>query len=204
MATSLMNLLRIVYVRCSMMLFLRPLGVRFGTRSTVYRPIRIDGGKSIQIGAKSLIQRGTWLYASPISKGEVALYIGAKCVVGYNNHFVAIKSVVIGDGVLTANNVYIADSSHHYEDIARPIVEQGTRFVREVVIGSGAWLGENVCVIGASVGKNSVIGANSVVTRDIPDFCVAVGAPAVVVKHYDHVRSKWVEGIPSGKSKLAQ
>ena len=204
MITRITDSLRIVYVRCSMMLFLRPLGVRFGIRSTIYRPIRIDGGRSIEIGAKSLIQRGTWLYASPMSKGEIALNIGSNCVVGYNNHFVAIKSVVIGDGVLTANNVYIADNSHHYEDIARPIVEQGTKFIREVVIGSGAWLGENVCVIGASVGKNSVIGANSVVTRDVPDFCVAVGAPAVVVKHYDHVRSKWVEGIPSEKSKSTQ
>jgi acetyltransferase-like isoleucine patch superfamily enzyme len=200
----MMNLTRIVYIRCSMMLFLRPLGVRFGKRSTIYRPIRIDGGKSIQIGAKSLIQRGTWLYASPINKGEITLSIGSRCVVGYNNHFVAIRSVVIGDGVLTANNVYISDNSHNYEDIARPIVEQGTRFIREVFIGSGSWLGENVCVIGASVGKNSVIGANSVVTRDVPDFCVAVGAPAVVIKHYDHVSSKWVEGIPSAKTKSAQ
>ena len=187
-----------------MVCLLMPLGLRFGFKSTILRPIRIDGGKNIRIGSGSLISRGTWLYAVPQEYEKSRLRIGSNCAIGSNNHFVAIRSIVIEDNVLTANNVYISDNSHHYEDIARPIVEQGTRFVREVVIGSGAWLGENVCVIGASVGKNSVIGANSVVTRNVPDFCVAVGAPAVVVKHYDHVSSKWVEGIPSEKSKSRQ
>lgn len=59
------------------------------------------------------------------------------------------------------------------------------------MIGNVAWIGENVCIIGASVGKNSVIGANSVVTRDIPDFCVAVGSPARVIKKFDFSDECW-------------
>jgi acetyltransferase-like isoleucine patch superfamily enzyme len=55
----------------------------------------------------------------------------------------------------------------------------------------GAWLGENVCVIGASIGKNSVIGANSVVTKNIPDYCVAVGSPAKVIKKYNVEKQIW-------------
>jgi acetyltransferase-like isoleucine patch superfamily enzyme len=62
-----------------------------------------------------------------------------------------------------------------------------------VRIGSGAWLGENVCVIGANVGRNSVVGANSVVMSDIPDFCVAVGAPARVIRRFDASLGKWVK-----------
>ena len=48
-----------------------------------------------------------------------------------------------------------------------------------------------MCILGASVGKHCVIGANSVVTKDIPDYCVAVGSPAVVVKRYNTINKKW-------------
>ena len=59
------------------------------------------------------------------------------------------------------------------------------------MIGNGAWIGEKVDIIGASVRNNSVIGANSVVTRDIPDFCVAVGSPSRVIKKYDFSDECW-------------
>jgi acetyltransferase-like isoleucine patch superfamily enzyme len=59
------------------------------------------------------------------------------------------------------------------------------------VIGEGSWLGENVCVIGASIGKHCVIGANSVVTKDIPDYSVAVGIPAKVIKKYNFNKCEW-------------
>ena len=59
-------------------------------------------------------------------------------------------------------------------------------FKNNVVVGESTWLGENVCVIGASVGKHSIVGANSVVTSDIPDYSIAVGAPAKVIKQYNH------------------
>jgi acetyltransferase-like isoleucine patch superfamily enzyme len=104
-----------------------------------------------------------------------------------------VREVVIGDEVLTANNVYISDNIHEYEDITKPVMHQAVRFKRTVVIGAGAWIGENVSIIGASVGKNSVIGANSVVTRDIPDYCVAVGAPAVVIRQFDLQLQTWVD-----------
>lgn len=61
-----------------------------------------------------------------------------------------------------------------------------------MVIGEGSWIGENVCVIGASVGRHCVIGANAVVTKDIPDYSVAVGAPARVIKKYNFNRGAWV------------
>ena len=84
--------------------------------------------------------------------------------------------------MLTANNVYISDNSHDYENTEVPIISQPVKFKKRVQIGSGSWIGENVSIIGANVGKNSVIVANSVVTSDIPDYSVAVGAPAKVIK----------------------
>jgi acetyltransferase-like isoleucine patch superfamily enzyme len=65
-------------------------------------------------------------------------------------------------------------------------------FKKEVIIGSGSWIGENVCIIGASVGRNSVIGCNSVVTKDIDDYCIAVGSPARVIKRFDFNTRQWI------------
>ena len=60
-----------------------------------------------------------------------------------------------------------------------------------VEIGEGSWLGENVCVLGTHIGKHCVIGANSVVTKDIPDYSVAVGIPAKVIKRFDLESKSW-------------
>lgn len=88
--------------------------------------------------------------------------------------------------------MYISDNLHGFNDINTPIKDQPLCQLKEVTIGSGSWIGENVCIIGASVGKNSVVGANSVVTHDIPDYCVAVGAPAKIIKRFDSEKQKWV------------
>jgi acetyltransferase-like isoleucine patch superfamily enzyme len=128
-----------------------------------------------------------------VNNVQANLIIGRGCAFGYNNHITSVTSVTIGDYVLTANNVYISDNIHGYEDIKQPIMNQAVQFKRAVVIGSGAWLGENVCVIGAHVGRNSVIGANSVVTRDIPDYSVAVGSPAVVIRQFNLELQSWVD-----------
>ena len=78
--------------------------------------------------------------------------------------------------------------------IIRPLQLDGTKSISigdRVVVGEGSWLGENVCVMGASIGKHCVIGANAVVTRDVPDYSVAVGCPARVIKRYNPVTQQW-------------
>lgn len=100
------------------------------------------------------------------------VYIGTGCTLGL---------VTLGDDVLLASNVDVLSGSgqHAYDDPGVPIREQGGRFVR-VTIGADAWVG-NQSVVMADVGKGCVVGAGSVVTRPIPDFSIAVGAPAKVV-----------------------
>jgi len=164
---------------------------QIGINSLLKKPFRIDGGKNIIISDNCFFQSGLWLYSVGINLDKPTLFIGVGSVFGYNNHITCVKNVHIGNNVLTANNVYISDNLHSYEDIKIPIINQPVKFKRQVKIGNGAWIGENVCIIGASVGNNSVIGANSVVTRDIPDFCVAVGSPARVIKKYDFHDECW-------------
>lgn len=169
----------------------RALG-KLGAKSLLFRPFRIDGPRGIELGAGSSVQRGGWLYCVGSDGGQALLRIGSGCILGYNNHITAVREVVLGDHVLTANNVYISDNLHSFEDISQPIMHQPVRFKNRVAIGAGSWIGENACIIGASVGRNCVIGANAVVTRDIPDYCVAVGAPAAVIRRFDVTLQKWV------------
>ena len=97
----------------------------------------------------------------------------------------AVSSVRLGRDVLLARNVYISDHSHAYEDVTRPVHAQGVSKVLPVVIGDGAWLGQGVVVCpGVSIGRGAVVGAGSVVLQDVPDFSVAVGSPARVVRSF--------------------
>lgn len=185
-----------VYQKCCRMFFWFTHKLSFkvlGRGAYLVKPFRVDGIDSISIGDETFFQRGVWLYCRGVDGLDASLSVGKGCVFGYNNHITSVREVNIGDYVLTANNVYISDNIHEYEDITRPVMHQPVRFKRLVIIGAGAWIGENVSIIGASVGKNSVIGANSVVTRDIPDYCVAVGAPAVVIRQFDLQLQKWVD-----------
>ena len=155
------------------------------------RPLRLDGKGNIVVNSKVFIKQGTWL-AAVGNKGEsCVLEVGEGTVIGNFNHIYSTGSIVIGKNVLTADKVYIGDNLHSFEDISVPIINQPIKQLSSVHIGDGSWLGEHVCIIGASVGRNSVIGANSVVTSDIPDYCIAVGSPARVVKKYNHDLGIW-------------
>ena len=79
-----------------------------------------------------------------------------------------------------------------FRSVTKPIIKQGVIQKNDVVIGSGSWIGENVSIIGASIGRNCVVGANSVVTKDIPDFSVAAGVPARIIKKFDFKTCRWV------------
>ena len=164
-----------------------------GKHTILSRSLKIQGGTNINLGDNTRIGKSCWLAAMPLTKShtECRLTIGNGCQIGDFNHIFATGSIIIEDEVLTANGVYIADNQHEYSDVHASIIHQPIRQLRSVVIGRGCWIGEHVAIIGASVGKNSVIGANSVVTHDIPDYCVAVGAPARVIKRYNCVSCTW-------------
>jgi acetyltransferase-like isoleucine patch superfamily enzyme len=168
--------------------------------SFIDKPLKIDGGKNISIGKRVSIQYKTWLAALPLTgEQKCELVIKDGTVIGHFNHIYATKSIIIEENVLTADKVYISDNLHDYTDPFIPIMKQKIIQKNQIVIGAGSWIGENVSIIGASVGKNSVIGANSVVTKDIPDYCVAAGIPAKIIKRYNFERKQWERTTPQGE-----
>ncbi|HSB85693.1 MAG TPA: acyltransferase, partial [Ilumatobacteraceae bacterium] len=110
--------------------------------------------------------------------------IGDRCLIGKGTGIVGHLSIEIGNDVWTGQHVYITDQNHGYEDISRPISQQ-TMPEQPVVIGDGSWIGHGSVVLpGARIGRHVTIGANSVVVGELPDYSVAVGAPARVIRRY--------------------
>ena len=104
----------------------------------------------------------------------------------------AFSKVTIEDNVMFATNVHINDGSHGYETACVPYKYQPISKISPITIKSGSWIGQNVIVLpGVTIGQLSIIGANSVVTKSIPDQCIAVGAPAAVVKKWDNHSERW-------------
>lgn len=158
----------------------------------IVSPLRIDGGNNIYIGKNVFVAYKTWLAALPLTgEKECRLELHDGVTLGHFNHIYATKKIILEQNVLTADKVYISDNLHGYEDVSIPIKNQPIIQNGEVIIGENSWLGENVCVLGASIGKHCIIGSNSVVTKNIPSYCVAVGVPAKIIKRYNFDTKCW-------------
>ncbi len=162
-----------------------------GKRSKILSLLRVESPKNITIGNGVTIGYSIWLAATQHLNFIPCLKINDGCSIGNFNEFYCINQVIVERNVMTADNVYISDNAHGFAKIDLPILAQEITFTNTVNIGEGSWLGRNVCILGANVGKHCVIGANSVVNKSIPDYCVAVGAPAKIVKRFDFVTNKW-------------
>ena len=158
----------------------------FGRGSVICFPAdTIMNERFIQIGTDTMIGPGVALSAGMVPGQECindpTVRIGDRCLIGRGSGIVGHLSIEIGDDVWTGHHIYITDQNHGWDDPDLPISQQ---FQPEepVVIGDGSWLGHGTVVLpGARIGRNVVVGANSVVTGELPDNCVAVGAPARVV-----------------------
>ena len=159
----------------------------------MWKPTTIFNERFITIGEDTLIGPDISLSAGMVPGQECITYpvvsIGDRCLIGRGSGIVGHFSIEIGNDVWTGHNVYITDQNHGYEDVSRPISQQ-SQPERAVKIGDGSWLGYGSVVLpGVTIGKHVVVGANSVVTHDIPDYSVAVGVPAKVIKRF--VDGQW-------------
>ena len=162
---------------------------RFGTGSIIcFPPNTIFNEQFIEIGEGTMIGPGVTLSAGMVPGQQCVtnpvVRIGDRCLIGRGSGIVGHLAIDIGNDVWTGHHVYITDQNHGFEDVTLPISRQSMP-ERPVVIGDGSWLGHGTVVLpGSNIGRHVVVGANSVVTGDLPDFSVAVGSPARVIRRY--------------------
>lgn len=164
---------------------------KIGKNSTIRKALKINNPEYIEIGNNVVINKMTWILSLKVDNIVPEFKIGDNSVIGHYNHITCINKVDIGKDVLTADKVYISDNYHGYEDISVPISMQKVKSKGAVIIGDGTWIGENVAIISCRIGKHCIIGANSTVNKDIPDYSIAVGSPAKVVKKFNHELRIW-------------
>jgi len=142
-------------------------------------------GVRFEIGrdARVVLGRWSWLgHGTKVRAHEGEVLIGAKSVLGQECTISAYQHVAIGRECIVADRVMLIDFDHGVVEVERPIRLQGI-YKRDVNVGHNVWIGYGACILrGVTVGDNSVIGTNAVVTKDLPENAVAAGAPARVIR----------------------
>lgn len=171
-----------------------------GRKVSFHYTCDLHNTRLMKIGDFLTVHKDVWLHAhgSPSNRGEPVLVIGDRCFIARRCHISAKNLIQIEDDVMFAAGVLVEDHGHSFEDVSRPIKDQGCVSGGRIRIGRGSWIGQGAVIICDSgeltLGRNCVVGANAVVTRSAPDYSVLSGNPARIVKQFDPVKGAWVLG----------
>ena len=142
----------------------------------------LDEGR-LEIGAHALFEPGVWLTAPAPAR----IVIGEGTFLNLGVQVAAVELVEIGAHCMFANGCFITDGNHRFDDPEKPVPWQGFTTKGPTRVGDNVWCGAHVVITsGVTVGERCVIGANSVVTEDLPPFSIAAGAPAKVLKRIEY------------------
>lgn len=165
-----------------------------GNKIYFLKGVHIIGAKYIIIGNNTSFGKGCILTAWDNyleQKFSPHIKIGKNCNFGDYNHITATNNIIIGDGTLTGRWVTITDNSHgqtDYLSLQCPPIKRAIYSKGPVKIGNNVWIGDKATILpGVTIGDGAVIGANSLVTKDIPPYCVVGGNPAVILKGNKHL-----------------
>lgn len=165
-------------------------------KCVVHKSIMVKEPQFIHWGDGVVLGEGTKLLCwSSYNSGKKTQKLNPNLTIGNNVHatrnFVVqcAGKISIGNDVLIASNVFVIDYNHGVNPCTKSYLDNDLN-VSEVVIKDGAWIGNDVVILaGVSIGEKSIIGAGSVVTKSIPDFTIAVGNPAKVIKEWNDVKT---------------
>jgi acetyltransferase-like isoleucine patch superfamily enzyme len=139
----------------------------------------------LEVGEHALLEPHVWITAP----GEARVRIGGGTYLNIAVMVAAVELVEIGEHCMFANGCFVTDGSHRFDDPDTPVPWQGFTTKGPTRVGDNVWCGANVVITsGVTVGERCVIGANSVVTEDLPPRSIAAGAPARVLRTVDSPR----------------
>jgi acetyltransferase-like isoleucine patch superfamily enzyme len=155
----------------------------------------INRPRFVSLGDGVRINRNTSINLHPADKHseKILLKVGNGAIISENCYISACNSIVIEENVGISPNVMIIDATRKPGDIYLPYKEADPTEVGYVKVEADSWIAYGACILpNVTIGKHSLIGALSVVNRDIPPYSVAVGAPVRIVKRYDFDKQAWV------------
>lgn len=165
---------------------------RFGRKSRMNFPSFIVGGRSIEIGDGVLIGRGARFEAHFTAPDVVRIRIGDRTRIAPHVHIGAAERVEIGRECGIGSYAWITDHDHDTADPTHSVVTHKRIVVSPTTICDRVYIGERVAILrGVTIGVGSVIGTNSVVTKDVPPYSIAVGVPARVIRQFDVQSREW-------------
>jgi acetyltransferase-like isoleucine patch superfamily enzyme len=154
--------------------------------------IRIACPENITIGDECQFDEYTHLLAT--NRSRIVIGNNVRFANGFAHVVATFDEIVIEDHCLFAAFVQLITGNHGFDDVNTPIMDQLPCSTGPILVKRGGWVGRGANIMGGvTIGRNSVVGANAVVTRDVPDYTVVVGAPARVVKRYDCKAQSWRE-----------
>ena len=179
--------------QCRIVAFVRNRPSRNFRKAFIHRTVQILGSSNVGIGLNSVISQDCWLNVNHRDSKDLAIAIGDHCFIGRRNFFSSGSLIDIGSYVLTANDCHFLGSSHIADNPMMPYITTGTTTGDVIRIGHNTFLGAGVRILGSvSIGHGCVIGAGSLVTKDIPAFSQAFGSPAVVRRRFSLIQKKWL------------
>ena len=167
----------------------------------IRRPIFVRGKKFLSYGEGFTTGYRCRLEMFDTGVGnDKKLVIGSNCKIGDYVHIAVGESVTIGENCLMASKIYISDINHgDYSgnfEYSTPDTAPDHRklYTRPVFIGKNVWIEENVCILqGVKIGDGRIVGANSIVNRDVPNNCIVGGASAKIIKEWDSEMGMWIK-----------
>jgi acetyltransferase-like isoleucine patch superfamily enzyme len=160
--------------------------------------VQIKNPQCIEIGKNVLIQPYTWLCAMVNDLPRINVFhpeicIGNDVSIGRFCQITISNRLVVEDEVLITEGVLITDSIHGYLDVDVSVIKQPLISLGPIVIGKGSWICNGARIVGkVRIGRHCVIGANTYVDKDVPDYCVVVDSPCRIVKRYDQGLKQWI------------
>jgi acetyltransferase-like isoleucine patch superfamily enzyme len=137
----------------------------------------------LEVGEHTLLEPHVWITAP----GDARVRIGGATYLNIGVMIAAVELVEIGDHCMFANGCFVSDGAHRFDDPDKPVPWQGFTTKGPTRVGDNVWCGANVVITsGVTVGERCVIGANSVVTQDVPPFSIAAGVPAKVLQQIEY------------------